>query len=149
MKKYTRNLSTNVYTTIWDDTIPKWTWTSLYMRPVNVQCLLQLNVWRSFFRKCNHISLYDFFTTYMWQNTLSVHVIICICRQLESIHGSGHILSWCEVWHFVSFLNRQLECSERSVFCLEASMEGSSLAGLKNFVVKFMIQMSQVRVFSY
>lgn len=50
--------------------------------------------------------------------------------------------SWCEIDHFVTFLGKQLDSCEKSVFCSEAP--GEILSGLKTFTVKFMIQMSKV-----
>nr|XP_018671622.1 LOW QUALITY PROTEIN: E3 ubiquitin-protein ligase rnf213-alpha-like [Ciona intestinalis] len=52
--------------------------------------------------------------------------------------------SWSELRHFASFLNIQLLDCERSLFC-DMSLVGhdSSLTGFKNFVVRFMIRMSQ------
>ena len=51
--------------------------------------------------------------------------------------------SWTEIRHFVTFLDIQLQSCEESVFCDEA-LVGDVMAGLKGFVVKFMIRMSQV-----
>ena len=56
--------------------------------------------------------------------------------------------SWSEVHHFVRFLDLQLESCEKSVFCDETFV-GDVMAGLKSFVVKFMIRMSRVRMFMY
>lgn len=50
--------------------------------------------------------------------------------------------SWREIKHFVEFLNIQLQSCEESVYCNEA-LVGDVLAGLKSFVVKFMIRMSK------
>ena len=50
--------------------------------------------------------------------------------------------SWREVKHFVDFLNIQLRSCEESVYCNEA-LVGDILAGLKRFVVRFMIGMSK------
>ena len=47
--------------------------------------------------------------------------------------------------HFVRFLDLQLESCEESVFCDEAFV-ADVMAGLKSFVVKFMIRMSRVRM---
>ena len=52
--------------------------------------------------------------------------------------------SWAEIRHFVMFLDIQLESCEVSVFCDETFV-GDVMAGLKGFVVKFMIRMSRVR----
>ena len=54
--------------------------------------------------------------------------------------------SWLEIKHFVTFLNRQLDSCEQSVFC-DDSLVGDVLKGLKSFVVKFMIRMSKVFYF--
>ena len=51
--------------------------------------------------------------------------------------------SWAEIKHFVSFLDLQLQSCERSCFCNEEFV-GDVMAGLKSFVVKFMIRMSRV-----
>ena len=53
--------------------------------------------------------------------------------------------NWTEVYHFVKFLDRQLECSEMSVFCDEDIVR-DVMSGIKGFVVKFMITMSRVRI---
>lgn len=50
--------------------------------------------------------------------------------------------SWREIKHFVEFLSIQLQSCEESVYCNEA-LVGDVLAGLKSFVVKFMIRMSK------
>ena len=55
-----------------------------------------------------------------------------------------HDPSWAEICHFVKFLDIQLQSCERSVFCDETFV-GDVMAGLKGFVVKFMIRMSRVR----
>ena len=52
--------------------------------------------------------------------------------------------SWAEIRHFVMFLDIQLQSCEASVFCDETFV-GDVMAGLKGFVVKFMIRMSRVR----
>ena len=54
--------------------------------------------------------------------------------------------SWAEIHYFVKFLDIQLNLCENSVFCNEA-LVGDVMSGLKGFVVKFMIRMSQVRYF--
>ena len=52
--------------------------------------------------------------------------------------------TWSELRHFASFLNNQLRDCEQSVFCSMALVGGDSgLSGFKNFVVRFMIRMSQ------
>ncbi len=51
--------------------------------------------------------------------------------------------SWTEFHHFTKFLNIQLNSCEKSVFCDE-TLVGDVMSGLKGFVVKFMIRMSQV-----
>ena len=50
--------------------------------------------------------------------------------------------SWCEIQHFIKFLDVQLESCEVSVFCNEMLI-GDVMSGLKSFVVKFMIRMSR------
>ena len=51
--------------------------------------------------------------------------------------------SWAELRHFVWFLNQQLESCEKSALCNEKHV-GDVMAGLKSFLVTFMIQMSRV-----
>ena len=51
--------------------------------------------------------------------------------------------SWSEIRHFVKFLDLQLQSCEESVFTTPALI-GDVMAGLKGFVVKFMIRMSRV-----
>ena len=51
--------------------------------------------------------------------------------------------SWTEIRHFVTFLDVQLQSCEASVFC-DQTFIGDVMAGLKGFVVKFMIRMSRV-----
>ena len=50
--------------------------------------------------------------------------------------------SWCEIRHFIKFLDIQLQACEASVFCDE-TLIGDIMSGLKSFVVKFMIRMSR------
>ncbi len=56
--------------------------------------------------------------------------------------------SWAEIRHFVQFLDLQLESCENSVFT-DSNLVGDIMAGLKGFVVKFMIRMSRVRHYFY
>ncbi|CAC5422256.1 RNF213 [Mytilus coruscus] len=49
--------------------------------------------------------------------------------------------SWSELYHFVSFLNRQLQDFETSSFCNPIFL--NDLPGFRSFVLKFMIQMSR------
>ena len=51
--------------------------------------------------------------------------------------------SWSEIRHFVKFLDLQLQSCEKSVF-IDPKLVGDVMAGLKGFVVKFMIRMSRV-----
>ncbi|XP_076810018.1 E3 ubiquitin-protein ligase rnf213-alpha-like isoform X2 [Clavelina lepadiformis] len=52
--------------------------------------------------------------------------------------------TWSELRHFASFLNCQLLDCEQSLFCNQAIVGADSgLSGFKNFVVRFMIRMSQ------
>ena len=51
--------------------------------------------------------------------------------------------SWSEIRHFVKFLDLQLQSCEESVFT-DPTFVGDVMAGLKGFVVKFMIRMSRV-----
>jgi len=50
--------------------------------------------------------------------------------------------SWSELYHFVSFLNRQLQDFETSAFC--SPLLKDDLPRFYNFVLDFMIQMSRV-----
>ena len=52
--------------------------------------------------------------------------------------------SWSEIYHFVTFLDIQLQSCEQSVFCNEEFV-GDVMSGLKSFVVNFMMAMSKVR----
>ncbi|VDH97034.1 Hypothetical predicted protein [Mytilus galloprovincialis] len=49
--------------------------------------------------------------------------------------------SWSEIYHFVSFLDKQLQDFEKSNFCSDAARE--SLPGFAEFVLRFLIQMSK------
>ena len=52
--------------------------------------------------------------------------------------------TWAELSHFASFLNVQLETTERSVFCNSAVVgEDSGLRGFKGVMVDFNLNMSQ------
>ena len=53
--------------------------------------------------------------------------------------------SWAEICYFVTFLDLQLQSCEESDFT-NSALVGDILAGLKGFVVKFMIQMSRVSI---
>ena len=53
--------------------------------------------------------------------------------------------SWAEIRHFVRFLDLQLQSCENSYFT-NKDFVGDVLGGFKNFVVKFMTQMSRVSV---
>lgn len=50
--------------------------------------------------------------------------------------------SWSELYHFVSFLNRQLEDFEASAFCSIAAQQ--DLPGFADFVLTCLLQMSRV-----
>ena len=62
-----------------------------------------------------------------------------------SFHSYGGVKdpSWSEICHFVTFLDLQLQSCEQSVFT-DSNFVGDVMAGLKGFVVKFMIVMSRV-----
>ena len=66
------------------------------------------------------------------------------CLQTLLKYCSVEDPSWSELNHFSKFLNTQLRDCENSVYCNQ-NLAGnySCLAGLKKFVVKFMIRMSQ------
>ena len=51
--------------------------------------------------------------------------------------------SWSELRHFVQFLDLHLCSCEVSVFCKDDLVK-DVMAGLKTFVVKFMVRMSKV-----
>jgi hypothetical protein len=51
--------------------------------------------------------------------------------------------SWSEIRHFVKFLDVQLQSCEKSEF-IDSKFIGDVMAGLKEFVIKFMISMSRV-----
>ena len=53
--------------------------------------------------------------------------------------------SWSELYHFVSFLNKQLEDFEHSIFC--SSDLSRDLPGFPAFVLKFLIHMSRVCIY--
>ena len=53
--------------------------------------------------------------------------------------------SWAELHHFVNFLNSQLRDAEESIFCI-TELVGDLLQGFRTFVVRFLIQMSRVRL---
>ena len=52
--------------------------------------------------------------------------------------------------HFVQFLNVQLEACEHSVYCKKDLVEDHNMGvvGFKTFVVKFMIRMSVVSLYT-
>ena len=53
--------------------------------------------------------------------------------------------SWAELHHFVNFLNSQLRDAEESIFC-NTKLVGDLLQGFRTFVVRFLIEMSRVRL---
>ena len=53
--------------------------------------------------------------------------------------------SWAELQHFVNFLNTQLCDGDKSIFC-NTDLVGDLLQGFRTFVVRFLIQMSRVRI---
>ncbi|CAG2236708.1 RNF213 [Mytilus edulis] len=62
------------------------------------------------------------------------------CLQTLLRHCGVTDPSWSELYHFVSFLNRQLQDFETSSFCI---LELKDLPGFPSFVLKFLIQMSR------
>ena len=54
--------------------------------------------------------------------------------------------SWSEFWNFIKFLSFQLQDCERSYYTNPEIVSDGSLKGFKEFIVKFMIQMSKVSV---
>ena len=81
------------------------------------------------------ISPYALFTSF--HILFSFHIPLSSCGIRDP--------SWAEVRHFVKFLDIQLQSCEASVFC-NRKFVGDVMAGLKGFVVRFMIRMSQVRL---
>ena len=55
--------------------------------------------------------------------------------------------SWSEFWNFIKFLSFQLQDCEMSYYTNPDIMDDGSLSGFKEFVVKFMIQMSKVNAY--
>ena len=76
-----------------------------------------------------------------------MQLIDCACMSLLTILYCSKCgidnPTWAEIHHFIKFLDIQLESSEKSVFCNQAFVR-DVLSGMKGFVVKFMIRMSQV-----
>ncbi|XP_052061725.1 E3 ubiquitin-protein ligase RNF213-like [Mytilus californianus] len=60
---------------------------------------------------------------------------------IKSSHCGIKDPSWSEIYHFVSFLNRQLEDFEASAFCGKAAQE--DLPGFSDFVLTCLLQMSR------
>ena len=75
-------------------------------------------------------------------HTAYTHQYKCTHSHAHSKCGI-HDPSWSEIYYFTKFLNVQLRSCESSVF-LDESIVRDSMSGLKSFVVKFMIRMSQV-----
>ncbi|CAG2216927.1 RNF213 [Mytilus edulis] len=63
------------------------------------------------------------------------------CLQILLRHCGVKDPSWSELYHFVSFLNRQLQDFETSAFCSPIVLQ--DLPGFPAFVLKFLIQMSR------
>ncbi|XP_076109129.1 E3 ubiquitin-protein ligase rnf213-alpha-like [Mytilus galloprovincialis] len=63
------------------------------------------------------------------------------CLQILLRHCGVKDPSWSELYHFVSFLNRQLQDFETSAFCSPIVLQ--DLPGFPSFVMKFLIQMSR------
>ncbi|XP_071137105.1 E3 ubiquitin-protein ligase rnf213-alpha-like [Mytilus edulis] len=63
------------------------------------------------------------------------------CLQILLRHCGVEDPSWSELYHFVSFLNRQLQDFETSSFCSPLVLQ--DLPGFPSFVLKFLIQMSR------
>lgn len=76
-------------------------------------------------------------TRYTRNHNLNVNV--CLSLLLKHLEHTSP--SWSEIIHFASFLNSQLVDCENSIFC-DTTLTGDLLPGFKNFVIKFMIQMS-------
>lgn len=57
--------------------------------------------------------------------------------------------SWCELKHFIDFLNSQLQDCEESYYTNAANVDDQwmqgTMRGFKSFVVRFMVTMSRVR----
>ena len=78
-----------------------------------------------------------------WTCVTNNVLLSMLCQCLDSYCGIRDP-SWAEIRHFVKFLDLQLQSCESSIFCNE-DFVGDVMAGLKSFVVKFMIRMSRVR----
>ena len=63
------------------------------------------------------------------------------CLEILIKHVENTSPNWSELINFCSFLNAQLIDCENSIFC-DIQLTGDLLPGFKNFVIKFMIQMS-------
>ena len=129
--------------------------------PFHSWVLWRVNQWTAFKPYYSEF-LSSIFILYL--NTLTCHsfIYICVCilwqlclPPLNSANSDPYLTfpsccgvvnpSWSEVHHFVRFLDLQLKSCEESVFCDE-TLVGDIVAGLKSFVVKFMIRMSRVRL---
>ncbi len=81
------------------------------------------------------------YMTLYWQ---TLHIIYYLIYSKCGVRDP----SWAEISHFSKFLDIQLNSCENSMFCDE-TLVGDVMSGLKGFVVKFMIRMSQVKLFVY
>ena len=71
-----------------------------------------------------------------------LHHVLCNA-DFSTRHCGVKDPSWAEIRHFVRFLDIQLQSCEKSCFT-NPEFAGDVLTGFKDFVIKFMIQMSRV-----
>ena len=64
-----------------------------------------------------------------------------MCRLLDN--DRTRTPSWSEISHFLMFLSKQLKDCENSIYCQRSVVE-DGLPHFKEFVIKFMLQMSKV-----
>ncbi len=67
---------------------------------------------------------------------------IAVCLEVLLSYCCVQNPSWAELFYFASFLNSQLESSEKSVFC-NPDLVSQEFPGMKHFVLKCLLQMSQ------
>ncbi len=94
---------------------------------------------------------YQYLSLFKEQNTILEHFTYMEPKDKEYTADCLRILleycpmqnpSWAEVNHFTSFLNFQLETTEKSIFC-NAEVMSEDLPGMKTFMVRFLVQMSR------
>lgn len=93
-------------------------------------------------RSCYYLNAYanqQNLDSIRYKNNKNLNVDICLSLLLKHLEHTSP--SWSEIVHFASFLNSQLVDCEKSIFC-DTTLTGDLLPGFKNFVIRFMIQMS-------